>query len=52
MSKFGRRIKSAPSGFEVIEPTLTALENELRESKHFTDFPCVSIAVMCCYMCC
>jgi bud site selection protein 31 len=32
MSKFGRRIKQAPEGFEYVEPTLTALENELRES--------------------
>jgi bud site selection protein 31 len=31
MSKFGRKIKSPPKGFEYIEPTLTALENELRE---------------------
>ena len=35
MSKFGRKIKKAPDGFEYIEPTLTALENELRESKNF-----------------
>ena len=33
MSKFGRRIKKAPEGYDYIEPTLTALENELRESK-------------------
>jgi hypothetical protein len=33
MSKFGRRIKKAPEGFDYVEPTLTALENELRESK-------------------
>jgi hypothetical protein len=33
MSKFGRKIKAPPSGFEYIEPTLTALENELKESK-------------------
>lgn len=32
MSKFGRRIKRAPDGFdEILEPTLTALENEVRE---------------------
>ncbi|KAJ1422221.1 G10 protein-domain-containing protein, partial [Ochromonadaceae sp. CCMP2298] len=31
MSKFGRRIKKAPEGFDYVEPTLTALENELRE---------------------
>eukprot|EP01039_Chlorochromonas_danica_P000738 gene738-802_t len=31
MSKFGRRTRSPPAGFEYIEPTLTALENELRE---------------------
>lgn len=31
MSKFGRRIKQAPEGYDYIEPTLTALENELRE---------------------
>lgn len=34
MSKFGRRIKEPPSGYEIIEPTITALENELRESKY------------------
>jgi bud site selection protein 31 len=33
MSKFGRKIKQAPAGYEDIEPTITALENELRESK-------------------
>ncbi len=33
MSKFGRKIKQAPAGYEYIEPTITALENELRESK-------------------
>jgi len=32
MSKFGRRQKRPPAGFEILEPTLTALENELRES--------------------
>lgn len=31
MSKFGRKLKQAPPGFEVVEPTLTALDNELRE---------------------
>lgn len=31
MSKFGRRVKTAPDGFEILEPTLTALDNELRE---------------------
>mmetsp|Transcript_23944 Transcript_23944/g.26211 ORF Transcript_23944/g.26211 Transcript_23944/m.26211 type:complete len:290 (-) Transcript_23944:70-939(-) len=31
MSKFGRKIKQAPAGYEDIEPTITALENELRE---------------------
>lgn len=31
MSKFGRRTKKAPDGFEYIEPTLTSLDNELRE---------------------
>ena len=35
MSKFGRKIKQAPEGFEYVEPTLTALDNELRESKAF-----------------
>ena len=30
MSKFGRKHKK-PDGFEYVEPTLTALENELRE---------------------
>ena len=33
MSKFGRRIKNAPDGYDYVEPTLTALENELRERK-------------------
>ncbi len=33
MSKFGRKIKQAPPGFEVVEPTLTALEAELRDSE-------------------
>jgi len=33
MSKFGRRIKNAPEGYEYIEPTIKAIENELRESK-------------------
>ena len=33
MSKFGRRIKQAPAGFDYVEPTLTALDNELRDSK-------------------
>jgi bud site selection protein 31 len=32
MSKFGRRIKRAPDGFDdILEPTLTALDNEVRE---------------------
>jgi hypothetical protein len=35
MSKFGRRIKQAPAGFEYVEPTLNALEQELRESKAY-----------------
>jgi len=33
MSKYGRKIREPPDGFDVIEPTLTALDNELRESK-------------------
>ena len=33
MSKFGRKQRPAPEGFDFIEPTLTALDNELRESK-------------------
>lgn len=33
MSKYGRRQRTAPEGFDYIEPVLTALENELRESK-------------------
>jgi hypothetical protein len=33
MSKFGRKLKNPPDGFEYIEPTLTALDIELRESK-------------------
>lgn len=32
MSKFGRKIKEIPDGFDYIEPILTALDNELRES--------------------
>ena len=35
MSKFGRKLTTPPDGFEVVEPTLTALDNELRESKHY-----------------
>ncbi|CAM9135404.1 unnamed protein product, partial [Ectocarpus fasciculatus] len=31
MSKYGRKMKEAPDGFEYIEPILTALDNELRE---------------------
>lgn len=31
MSKFGRKHKHPPPGFEYVEPTLTVLENELRE---------------------
>jgi len=31
MSKFGRRQRTPPEGFDYIEPVLTALENELRE---------------------
>lgn len=31
MSKFGRKMKQQPEGFDYVEPTLTALENELRE---------------------
>ena len=39
MSKFGRRIKEAPEGYEYIEETITALENELRESSiHYALF--------------
>ena len=30
MSKYGRQMRE-PEGFEYVEPTLTALENELRE---------------------
>jgi len=33
MSKFGRRIKEAPEGYEYLEDTILALENELRESE-------------------
>ena len=32
MSKFGRRIKNAPEGYEYLEPTIKAIEYELRES--------------------
>ena len=31
MSKFGRKLKTPPEGFEYVEPTLSALDNELRE---------------------
>jgi len=31
MSKFGRKLKAPPEGFEYLEPTLTALDTELRE---------------------
>ena len=31
MSKFGRKNKAPPAGYEYVEPTLTILENELRE---------------------
>lgn len=37
MSKFGRRQKTPPAGFDYIEPTLTALENELRDSEWNAD---------------
>jgi hypothetical protein len=40
MSKFGRRIKEAPDGYEYIEETITALEHELRESKVFPHIDC------------
>ncbi|CAN0440565.1 unnamed protein product, partial [Phaeothamnion confervicola] len=30
MSRFGRK-ERPPAGYEIIEPTLTALDNELRE---------------------
>jgi hypothetical protein len=33
MSKFGRKIREPPVGYEYIEPTITALENEIRESE-------------------
>jgi len=33
MSKFGRRQKVPPPGYDYIEPTISALENELRDSK-------------------
>lgn len=32
MSRFARK-ERPPAGFEVLEPTLNALENELRESE-------------------
>lgn len=31
MSKFGRKFKEAPEGWDYIEPIMTALDNELRE---------------------
>ena len=31
MSKFGYKNKALPEGWEYVEPTLTALENELRD---------------------
>lgn len=33
MSKFGRKLRHPPDGFEYIEDTLNILDNELRESK-------------------
>lgn len=47
MSKFGRRIKQAPEGFDYVEPTLTALENELRESK----CSAVCVPILSCVLC-
>lgn len=38
MSKFGRRIKDPPEGYEYIEETIVALENELRESEIFLKY--------------
>ncbi len=34
MSKFGRKLKNAPEGYDYIEPTLNALDAELRESNY------------------
>ena len=31
MSKFGRKYRNPPEGFDYVEPTLTALETELRD---------------------
>ena len=55
MSKFGRKLRNPPEGFDLIEPTLTALDNELRESMCFVislcklvlmsnafSFPCIT----------
>lgn len=38
MSKWGRKQRPPPEGFEYIEPTLTALDNELRESKQLASY--------------
>ena len=32
MSKYGRKMQNPPDGYDYIEPTITALDNELRES--------------------
>lgn len=48
MSRWGRKEKP-PKGFEILEPTLNALENELRESKctrsydHFIFFVIITV---------
>ena len=31
MSKWGRKQRPPPEGYEVVEPTLTAIDNELRD---------------------
>jgi hypothetical protein len=33
MSKYGRKLRNPPDGYEYIEDTLNILDNELRESK-------------------
>lgn len=41
MSKWGRKQRPPPEGFEDIEPTLTALDNELRESEKMLSVVCL-----------
>ncbi len=38
MSKYGRKLKEAPDGYEILEGTIQALDSELRESNNFNFF--------------